>query len=320
MQTSVSRSRRPAPLRTRISDEVSEALRDGRPVLALESNVVAQGLPYPVNLQMAAEVEQIARDLGAVPATTAILSGEVVVGLTMDELAGLARDPGTAKLSARDLGVFAARSGTGATTIAATMAIADLVGIPVVASAGLGGVHRGVAQTMDVSADLMQLTRSRVLLVCAGAKKILDLPKTLEYLETAGIPVVAYRSDDFPAFYCTSSGIPAPHRVDDPAEIAALARAHWAYGGSGSVLVTHPIPEHEALPTAEVERAITAALDAASRDGITGQKVTRYLLDAVDRATNGRASAANAGVLRSTTAAAAEIAIAYANTMTRVRS
>lgn len=304
----------------RLGDEVADAAAEGAALLALESNVVAQGLPYPRNLEAALQVEEAARNSGAVPATTAVLDGVLRIGLTEGELERIAASPSLPKLSTRDVGACLASGGSGVTTIAATMAIADLAGIAVVSSAGLGGVHRGASESFDISADLPQLTRSKVIVVSAGAKKILDLPATLEYLETAGVPVVGYRSDDFPAFYCVSSGLPVPHRADDMSEIVRTALGHWSMRGSGAVLVTHPIPEADALPSAEVDAAIDDALLRAASERISGQRVTRYLLDAVNGATQGRASAANAAVLVSTTAIGAEIAVAYAGAMQETRS
>ena len=303
-----------------LGDEVADALADGAAVLALESNVVAQGLAYPRNLDTALRVEETAREAGAVPATTVVLDGVVRVGLTREELERVASSPTLPKLSTRDLGACLARGGTGVTTIAATMAIADLAGIAVVSSAGLGGVHRGASESFDISADLPQLVRSKVIVVSAGAKKILDLPATLEYLETAGVPVVGYRSDEFPAFYCVSSGLPVPHRADDMSEIVRTALSHWSMRDSGAVLVTHPIPEADALPSAEVDAAIDEALLRVASERVSGQRVTRYLLDAVDDATQGRASTANAAVLISTTTIGAETAVAYAEATREPRS
>ncbi|WIB75833.1 pseudouridine-5'-phosphate glycosidase [Curtobacterium sp. MCPF17_002] len=303
-----------------LGDQVADALTEGAAVLALESNVVAQGLPYPRNLDTALQVEETARNAGAVPATTAVLDGVLHVGLTEEELERIASSPTLPKLSTRDVGACLANGGTGVTTIAATMAIADLAGIAVVSSAGLGGVHRGASESFDISADLPQLVRSKVIVVSAGAKKILDLPATLEYLETAGVPVVGYRSDDFPAFYCVSSGLPVPHRADDMSEIVRTALSHWSMRDSGAVLVTHPIPEAHALPSAEVDAAIDDALLRVASGHISGQRVTRYLLDAVNEATQGRASAANAAVLISTTVIGAETAVAYAEATRETRS
>ncbi|AJW78705.1 pseudouridine-5'-phosphate glycosidase [Clavibacter michiganensis] len=300
-----------------LNEEVALTLADGAAVVALESNVVAQGLPYPRNHETALQVEDAARGAGAVPATIAVIDGVVRVGLSRDELERIALSPSLPKLTTRDIGACVARRGTGATTIAATMAIADLAGIAVVASAGLGGVHRDASESFDISADLPQLTRSKVLVVSAGAKKILDVPATLEYLETAGVPVVGYRCDDFPAFYCVSSGSPVPHRSDSLTEVAQAALAHWSLGNAGAVLVAHPISPSHALESAEVDEAIESALLRARAEGISGQRVTRYLLDAVNDATHGRAQAANAAVLISTTEIGAQAAVAYSAVIRR---
>jgi pseudouridine-5'-phosphate glycosidase len=274
----------------RWSPEVAEARAAGRPMVALESNVLAHGLPRPLNFDTALEVEQAVRAHGQVPATVAIIAGEVVVGLSHAELEQLASASGVVKVSTRGIGGCLTSKATGATTIAATMCLAH------------------------VSADLVQLAQSQVLAVTAGAKSILDLPKTLEYLETLGVPVIGYRSSEFPAFYCSSSGIPCPMRIDDAATLAAVARQHWALPGAGAVVATHPIPSADALETDLVESAIDTALAKAERDGVTGAELTRYLMTAVDTATQGRASAANASVLRSTASAAGEIAAAWAST------
>jgi pseudouridine-5'-phosphate glycosidase len=296
----------------RLGNEVADALADGAAVLALESNVVAQGLPYPRNLDTALQVEETARNAGAVPATTAVLDGVLRVGLTQEELERIASSPTLPKLSTRDIGACLARGGTGVTTIAATMAIAELAGIAVVSSAA--------SESFDISADLPQLVRSKVIVVSAGAKKILDLQATLEYLETAGVPIVGYRSDDFPAFYCVSSGLPVPHRTDDMSEIVRTALNHWSMRDSGAILVTHPIPDTDALSSVEVDAAIDEALLRVASERISGQRVTRYLLDAVNDATEGRASAANAAVLISTTAIGAEAAVAHAEATRESRS
>lgn len=304
-----------ARLPIEFTDEVAEALSSGAPLLALESNVVAQGLPFPANLETATRVEDTARAAGAVPATIALLDGVLRVGLNPVDLERIALTPSMPKLTTRDLAAEIARGGSGVTTIAATMAVADAVGIRVVASAGLGGVHRGASESFDISADLVQLTRSQVIVASAGAKKILDLPATLEYLETTGVPVVGYRSDDFPAFYCVSSGLRVPHRSDEMSEIVRLALGHWVLRGTGSVLITHPISEADSLPSETVDKAIEAALDRAIAEGIRGPRVTRYLLDAVDGATEGRARSANAAVLISTTEVGAHAAVAYSTAM-----
>lgn len=295
-------------LRIRSSDEVTDALASGTAIVGLESNVVSHGLPKPLNYDTARKVEAGIRAERAVPATIAVLDGEIVVGLTEPEIDRLASDTTIEKVSARDLGHCVARRASGATSIAATLAIAELAGIEVVASAGLGGVHRGATETLDVSADLLQLTRSQTVLVCAGAKPILDLPKTIEFLETHGVPVLGYRCLDFPAFYFPSSGVKCSIRIDDPSKIAAAARAQWATGWLGSVVVAHPIPEEHAIDATTISTAIDAAVGSAADAQITGAAVTKHIMTAINEATKGRTAAANAAVLASTATAAAPIA------------
>jgi len=297
----------------RIADEVREALARGRPVVALESNVVAHGFHPPDNLAVAVEVQDAVRSGGVVPATIAILDGRFVIGCGPAELEALATaGSAAAKVTSRDIAVALARKGIGATSISATMAIADRAGIGTVASAGLGGVHRGAQTTFDISADLTELARTRLIVVCAGVKKILDAGLTLEFLETQGTPVIGYRSLEFPAFYCRDSGFRAQLRLDEAREVAEVARLHLEFGGSGSVLVTHPIPEADALDGDRIETAIGQALARSEAERITGPAVTTFVLRAVDAATGGDAAAANRAVLISTAAAAAEIESARA--------
>lgn len=300
-----------APL-FRLSDEVRDALRSGRPVVALESNVVAHGFRRPDNVAIAFEVEQAVRDGGAVPATIAVADGHIVVGTDPQELERLGTATDVAKVTTRDLAVTLARGGLGATSISATMAIANQVGIATVASAGLGGVHRGAETTMDISADLTELARTRLLVVCAGVKKILDAGLTLEFLETQGTPVIGFRHRGFPAFYCRDSGYDTPVRIDDPHRIAEIARFHRQLSGGSSVLITHPIPAADALDGDAIEAAIRQALDRADAEHLTGPAVTTFVLRAVDATTGGAAAAANRAVLISTAAAAAEIETARA--------
>lgn len=297
----------------RVTEEVREALARGLPVVALESNVVAHGFRPPGNLAVAREVEQAVRAGGAIPATIAIADGQLLIGCEAAELAELAgAGAAAAKVTSRDIAVALARGSLGATSISATMAIADRAGIATVASAGLGGVHRGAQTTFDISADLTELARTRLIVVCAGVKKILDAGLTLEFLETQGTPVIGYRSDRFPAFYCRDSGFRTPVSLDSPREIAEVFRRHLEFGGSGSVLITHPIPEADALDGDRIEAAIQRALDRAEHERITGPAVTSFVLRAVDDATGGDAAAANRAVLISTAAAAAEIESARA--------
>ncbi|WP_165191597.1 pseudouridine-5'-phosphate glycosidase [Caulobacter soli] len=295
-----------------LAPEVHAALASGRPVVALESNVITHGLPYPDNVETALAVEAAVRAGGAVPATIAIEDGHLLVGLDRETIQRFATEPGIPKVSSRDLPFALARGGKGATTVASSLAIAELAGIAVFASAGIGGVHRGAAQSWDVSADLVQFTRSKVAVVCAGAKTILDLGLTVEVLETQGVPLVTYGFDEVPAFYCRSSGVPSPQRLDDMATIARAVDLHWALGGTGGVLVAAPIPEADALDGEAIETAILDAIAAAEAEGIAGAGLTKRLMRAVDAATDGRSSRANAAVLVHTAHLGGRLAAAYA--------
>ncbi|MGW1521261.1 pseudouridine-5'-phosphate glycosidase [Streptomyces sp. NPDC001272] len=294
------------------TEEVREALHEGKAVVALESNVITHGLPYPDNAATARKVQDAVRAGGAVPATICIEAGEIRVGMSDADIERFASLPGIPKVSSRDLPVILAQGGLGATTVASSVVAAELAGIPFFSSAGIGGVHRGAQDTWDVSSDLIQFTRSKVAVVCAGAKMILDLGLTLEYLETQCVPVVAYRSDDFPAFYCRTSGHKAPHRLDDEHVIARAVEAHWALGNNSSFLITTPVREEDAIDSAEVDTAIRAAVAEATRDGVSGQAITKYLMRAVDAATDGRSAKANMAVLASCAEAAGRLAVAHA--------
>ncbi|MGO4460785.1 pseudouridine-5'-phosphate glycosidase [Streptomyces sp. M-16] len=293
------------------TEEVREALHEGAAVVALESNVITHGLPYPDNAATARKVEDAVRAGGAVPATICIEAGEIRVGMSDSDIERFASLPGIPKVSSRDLPVVLAQGGLGATTVATSVVAAELAGIPFFSSAGIGGVHRGAQDTWDVSSDLIQFTRSKVAVVCAGAKMILDLGLTLEYLETQCVPVVAYRSDDFPAFYCRTSGHKAPHRLDDEQVIARAVEAHWALGNNSSFLITTPVREEDAIDSTEVDTAIRAAVAEATRDGVSGQAITKYLMRAVDAATEGRSAKANMAVLASCAEAAGRLAVAH---------
>ncbi|WP_055692907.1 pseudouridine-5'-phosphate glycosidase [Streptomyces prasinopilosus] len=306
----------PAPRRRSVplvfTDEVAAALADGDPVVALESNVITHGLPYPDNAATARKVEEAVRAGGAVPATIGIDDCRIMIGMTDRDIERFAATPGIPKVSSRDLAAVLASGGTGATTVASSLVAAELAGIPFFSSAGIGGVHRGAESTMDISSDLIQFTRSRVAVVCAGAKKILDLGLTLEFLETHGVPVIAHGSDDFPAFYCRSSGLRAPQRLDDPALIARAVETHWALGNPGGVLVTSPTLPEDAIDEEDVEAAIADALRGAAADGVRGGAVTKYVMRAVDRATEGRSAQANAAVLIHTAQIGGRLAAAHA--------
>jgi pseudouridine-5'-phosphate glycosidase len=292
-----------------VDEEVAEALHEGRPVVALESSVIPHGLPYPANLELAHDIDAAVRGSGAVPARVGILDGRIVVGMSKEHLERFASNPGIPKVSTRDLGIALAGGGAGATTVSSSLVAADLAGIRVFSVAGIGGVHRDAPHSFDISADLVQFTRSRTAVVCAGAKSMLHPAWTLEWLETAGIPVIGYRCDDFPAYFSVSSGVRNPHRLDDLRQIATAAAAHWDTGTATSVLVTHPIAEADGIPSKDVEAALAEATALAERDGVTGPAITPYLLKAIAQATEGRSSAANRSVLLSTTALAGEFAV-----------
>lgn len=298
-----------------ISEPVREALTVGRPVVALESTVIAHGLPHPANVEVAREMEAAIRAEGAVPATIALLDGRIVVGLDDAQLERVGTEPGVLKASRRDLGVALARRATAATTVAGTLACAALAGIRVFATGGIGGVHRGAAASFDISADLIELARSPVLTVCAGAKAILDLPLTLEYLETHGVPVIGYQTSELPAFYSPTSGLPVPHRAETPDAVAAIATAQWDAGLGGGLLVTCPIPAELALPAGAMRAAIDAALaEAAARD-IRGPATTPFLLARVAELTGGESIAANRALLLNN----ARLAALFAESLSTLR-
>jgi pseudouridine-5'-phosphate glycosidase len=292
--------------------EVRAALAAARPVVALESTLITHGMPYPHNLQTGLALEQAVRDHGAVPATIALLAGRVVVGLTEAEVEQVARQgPQAAKASSRDLGALCARGATAGTTVAATLRIAALAGIAVFATGGIGGVHRGAELSFDVSADLAELAHTPVALVCAGAKSILDIGKTLEMLETLGVPVLGHGTDDFPAFFARTSGHRVDHRFDSVAALAAAIAAHRELG-RGGVLVANPIPREAALDAEVIEARIAEAVAQAQQAGITGKAVTPYLLQRLNELTGGRSLQANIALARSNAALAAMIAVALA--------
>lgn len=294
------------------SEEVADALAERRPVVALESNVITHGLAYPDNAATARKVEDAVRAGGSVPATICVEGGRIKVGMTDEDVERFASTPGIPKVSSRDLPVILAQGGLGALTVASSVVAAELAGIPFFSSAGIGGVHRGAEKTMDVSSDLIQFTRSKVAVICAGAKSILDLNLTMEFLETHCVPVVSYRSDDFPAFYCVSSGIRSPQRLDDERVIARAVENHWALGNHSSFLITTPVREEDAIDASEVDAAIAGAMAAAERDGVRGNAITKYLMRAVDAATEGRSSRANMAVLVSTAEVGGRLAAAHA--------
>ena len=296
-----------------LSPEVSSAMSAGRPVVALESTIIAHGMAYPANVETATAVEQVVRFHGAVPATIAVIGGKLKAGLSAEEIEMFGQSgPEIMKVSVRDLPFVVGRGLDGATTVAATMRIAAMAGIPVFATGGMGGVHRGAGETFDVSADLTEMTRSNVALVTAGAKAILDLPLTLERLETDGVPVVGYRTGEFPAFYSRSSGLKVPMRADSAQEVAGIMRSKWALGLTGAIIVANPIPEADEIPAAEIEPVIAAALQKTDRLGISGKDVTPFLLAEIAKTTKGRSLQANIALVKNNAKVAAEIAVAYA--------
>ncbi|MEX2161387.1 MAG: pseudouridine-5'-phosphate glycosidase [Anaerolineales bacterium] len=293
----------------KLSKEVAAALKAGRPIVALESTVITHGLPQGENLELARAMEEIVRKEGAVPATIGVLAGRICVGFEEAELERLARDSEARKLSSRDLAAAVADKASGGTTVAATLRVAAMAGLRVFATGGIGGVHRG--GVWDVSADLQELARQPLLLVCAGAKAILDLPATLEQFETLGVPVIGYQTDEYPAFYSIESGLPVSARVDAPEGAATLARSHWELGGGGMLLAAPP-PAAAALPKREVDAWIAQALVEAESQDIRGQAVSPYLLKRVSELSDGRSLRANLALLKNNAKIAAQVAKALA--------
>lgn len=296
-----------------LTDEVATALREGRPVVALESTIISHGMPYPDNVAMALEVEGIVRSCGAVPATVAVLDGRPRVGLTADDLELLASHPDVVKASVRDLPYVAARGLHGATTVAATMRLAAMAGIEVFATGGLGGVHQGAATSMDVSADLTELARTRVAVVSAGVKSILDIGLTLEVLETLGVPVLVEGADEFPSFYSRASGFASPMRVDGAASAAAVVRATWDLGLDCGVAIAHPVPVEDEIPAEEIGVVIDRALADMTALGITGKATTPYLLGRIVELTDGSSLATNIALVRANARYGAALAVALAD-------
>ncbi|MCB8838145.1 pseudouridine-5'-phosphate glycosidase [Aurantimonas sp. VKM B-3413] len=295
-----------------LSAEVGQALAGGRPVVALESTIVTHGMPHPENLATARRVEAVVREHGAVPATIAVVNGEVRVGLDAATLEELAVAGDVMKLSRADLAFAVASGRTGSTTVAATMIVAALAGIRVFATGGIGGVHRGAETSFDISADLEELARTPVAVVCAGAKAILDIGKTLEFLETKGVPVVGFRTDGFPAFWSRHSGLPAPLRLDEASDIAAFQAARDGLALGGGMLVANPVPEAAALARDLVETWIAQAVAEADAGGITGKAVTPFLLKRIVELSGGRSLTTNIALIEANAALAADIAVAMA--------
>ncbi|KQU67670.1 pseudouridine-5'-phosphate glycosidase [Phycicoccus sp. Root101] len=295
----------------RLNAEVTDALASGRPVVALESTIISHGMPYPRNVAMAVEVEQIIRDGGATPATIAVLDGVPRIGLDRDELETLATHPDVSKVSLRDLPHVIARRAHGATTVAATMRLAALAGIRVFVTGGLGGVHRGAEHSFDISADLTELGQTDVAVVSAGVKSILDIGLTLETLETLGVPVVVHGSDEFPSFYSRSSGHGAPLRADSADELAAMMAAKWDLGLAGAIAIANPVPADEEIPADEIGVLIDQALAECDERGIRGKDITPFLLGRIVELSGGRSLDTNIALVRNNARLGAAVAVAH---------
>jgi pseudouridylate synthase len=290
------------------SEEVAKAMKENKPIVALESTIISHGMPYPQNVETAKEVEQLIRENGAVPATIAILDGKIKIGVNEEELEFLGTSKEIEKVSRRDLPYVIAMKKHGATTVAATMICANMAGIKVFATGGIGGVHRGAEQTMDISADLQELARTNVAVVCAGAKSILDLGLTLEYLETNGVPVIGYGTDILPAFYSSTSPFKVNYRVDTPEEIAKLIETKWGLGLNGGLVIANPIPKEDELEESYINSIIEEALKEAEEKQIAGKAVTPFLLDKVKTLTGGKSLEANIALVKNNAVLAAKIA------------
>jgi len=291
---------------------VQEALTTGKAVVALESTIISHGMPYPKNVETALAVEQVVRANGALPATIAIFNGKCYVGLTKEQLEYFGKASNVWKVSLRDMPYVISQNLYGATTVAATMRIADMAGIKIFVTGGIGGVHRGAETSMDISADLTEMAQTSVAVVSAGVKSILDIGLTLEYLETKGIPVITYGQDEFPSFYSRSSGFTSPLRLDTAAEIAALLNTKWKLGLTGSVLIANPVPAEQEITADEMEIHIVQALNAAKEKNITGKKVTPFILQYIAEHTKGESLEANIALIKHNAKVGAEIALAYA--------
>jgi len=296
-----------------LSSAVAEALQQRRATAALESTVIAHGLPAPHNLETARACEASVRDAGAEPATVGIIAGQAVIGMSEEQIAAIAAREDVAKVNLSNLGATIALKRWGATTVAATLHFAQRAGINVFATGGIGGVHRGAGMSFDISADLNALARYPVVTVCAGAKAILDLPKTMEVLETLGVPVVGYQTDELPAFYSRSSGLTLDLRADAPEQVAAIAARHWQFGFSTAVLVVAPVPAEDEIPAEEIRQEIDEALNAAAAAGVSGKAVTPFLLSRIAARTEGRTLRANIALLKNNARIAGQIACALSN-------
>lgn len=296
-----------------IAPEVAQAIAAGKPVVALESTIISHGMPYPQNVEMAAQVEQVIREEGAMPATIAIMDGKLKVGLSADDIERLAKEGQNAtKVSRRDVAFILASKKIGATTVASTMIIAQLAGIKIFATGGIGGVHRGAETSFDISADLEELAKTNVAVICAGIKSILDLGLTLEYLETKGVPVIGYQTDSLPAFYARSSAHQVDYNLSSPADIANTLKIKWQVGLNGGAIIANPVPAEHAMPPAEINQYIDQALAEAAEQNIIGKLATPFLLARVSELTEGKSLATNIALVLNNAKLAAQIAISYA--------
>lgn len=295
----------------KINPEVLQALKENRPVVALESTIISHGMPYPKNVETALKVEETIRSHGAVPATIGIIDGEPIVGMTPEEIEEFGKRKGVLKVSRRDLPVVYAKKLWGATTVATTMIIANQAGIEVFVTGGIGGVHRGATETMDISADLQELAKTNVTVVCAGAKAILDLPLTLEYLETMGVPVLGFKTEELPAFYNSHSGLKVDYKVESAYEMAKIIKAKRENGLVGGILLTNPIPEQYEMPKDVIDKAIDTALKEMDKQGIKGKECTPFLLKTITDLTGGDSLKSNIKLVLNNAAVGSEVAKEY---------
>ena len=296
-----------------ISEEIQDSIKEKGPVVALESTIISHGMPFPQNLETALEVERIIRKEGAIPATIAVVEGRIKIGLSNLELEHFAQGTKTVKVSSRDLPLAILQKQDGGTTVAATMICARMAGISIFVTGGIGGVHRGSEKTMDISGDLMELARTNVAVVCAGIKSILDIPRTLEYLETQGVPVIGYRTDEFPAFYTTTSGYSVQSRINTAEEIARCMKVKWELGLEGGMVIANPVLREDAMDEEVIEEAITKSLKEASEKGIDGKAVTPFLLERISQLTDRESLKTNIALVFNNALLGAKIASAYGN-------
>lgn len=296
-----------------LSEEVKQAKADGKAIVALESTIISHGMPYPQNVKTAREVEQIIRDGGACPATVALIDGKIKIGLSDEELEMFGNADGVAKVSRRDIGYILATKKLGATTVAATMIAAELADIAVFVTGGIGGVHRGAETSMDISADLEELSKTNVAVVCAGAKSILDLELTMEYLETKGVPVFGYQTDVLPAFFTRTSHVPLQYNIQDTKELAGSLKAKWDLNIDGGAIVANPIPEEYSMDEAEINAVIEKAVQEAKEKGIEGKDVTPFLLGKIKDLTDGKSLESNIALVKNNAVVGAKLAVDYNN-------